>query len=124
MMKKRDFLTGSAILASLFGAAAAHGDLIIHQSDLPSGQDAASIALFDGDLSAIEGHGGTWCVHGEDIFGGPVSIISLLPGNSGNHPKYGDFGFAAIEVAQVPAPGSLALLCAAAIGIRPRRIRA
>ncbi len=74
------------------------------------------------DSPAIEGHGGKWTIAGDDIFGGPITSLTLLSGNVGEAPKYGDFAFDSITYRAVPAPGAMALLLIAA-GVSASRRR-
>lgn len=69
----------------------------------------------------VEGHGGIWNVAGEDIFGGPVTTLTLSSGNPGSGGQYGDFSFHSMTYNAVPAPGAAALFACLAIGRRRRR---
>lgn len=71
---------------------------------------------------AIEGGGGIWMIAGNDIFGGPITSLTLSSGNPGSHSSFGDFSFHSMTLAAIPAPGAVALLAGAAlIGCLRRR---
>jgi hypothetical protein len=71
---------------------------------------------------AIEGSGGMWTIAGDDIFGGPITSLTLSSGNPGLHSSFGDFSFHSMTLAVIPSPGAFVLLAGAALvgGFRRR----
>ena len=76
------------------------------------------------DSPAIDDLAGAWTISGADIFGGPITSLTLRSGNPGANTALGDFGFRELQFtsAVAPAPGAGTLLVL--LAIRPRRRRA
>lgn len=96
------------------------GDFFLEASS-PSTGDWSGFGDLTNVSYAQEGFGGAWRVAGEDIFGGPITSLTLMSGNAGNHHKYGDFSFVNLQAAQLPAPGALVVMAFAIAAGRIRR---
>lgn len=69
---------------------------------------------------ATEQGGGAWRLSGEDIFGGPITSLTLLSGNPGDRGHLADFSFVSLSGA-VPTPGTAALMGLGGLALARRR---
>lgn len=77
--------------------------------------DTATSAFWDGFGNAVNispGHqqaGGEWRIEGANIFGSPITELTLRSGSPGGNATFGDFTFVELSYTAIPTPGTIAL---------------
>jgi hypothetical protein len=77
--------------------------------------DTATSATWNGFGNATNispGHqqgGGEWRIQGANIFGAPITELTLRSGTPGGNATFGDYTFVELSYTAVPTPGTIAL---------------